>query len=88
MDQAQGLARKGAYTPAGVQRQNRARRKFLRLGAATVIIGLIGWCLIRVFAREEEMRNLRKMLGDDWFEREVSPRLLISQNEFAGEPVS
>jgi hypothetical protein len=53
-----------------------------------VIIGLIGWCLIRVFAREEEMRNLRKLLGDEWFEREVSPRLLISPNEFAGEPVS
>jgi len=41
------------------------------LVVVTVVVGAIGLGLIRILSRKEEMENLRKLFGDDWFEREV-----------------
>ncbi|HYL14615.1 MAG TPA: hypothetical protein VEV41_16345 [Terriglobales bacterium] len=46
-------------------------KKVFELVVVTVIVGVIGWRLIRAFARGEEMKNLRKLFGDDSLEREI-----------------
>jgi hypothetical protein len=46
-------------------------KKALRLLLVTAVVGVIGWRLIRTFSREETMNNLRKLFGNEWFEREV-----------------
>ena len=46
-------------------------KKVLRLLLVTAVVGVIGARLIRAFCREKPMKNLRRLFGDEWVEREV-----------------
>jgi hypothetical protein len=46
-------------------------KRVLRLLLVTAVVGVIGWRLIRALSRKEAMINLRRLFGNEWFEREV-----------------
>lgn len=44
---------------------------FMRTALCFHYVGVIGWSVIRAVARAKTMKNLRKLFGDEWLEKEV-----------------
>jgi hypothetical protein len=50
--------------------RHRTMNRVLRLVFTIALVGAVGCGLICIFSRKEEMENLRKLFGEEWFTRE------------------